>query len=126
MSSNRTFGLVFAVMFGAVALFPLTDNGPPRLWALGALVLLSVVTLLKPHWLTPFNRIWFHFGQFLHRTMSPVVLAVIFFVVITPTGLFVRFLGKDPLYLRFDAHASSYWIHRDPPGPDPGTMTRQF
>ena len=126
MSSNRTFGFVFTLAFGAVALFPLTGGEPPRLWALAAMVLTLAVALIKPDWLTPFNRAWFHVGQFLHRVTSPVAMAAIYFAVVTPTGLLMRMLGKDPLRLRRDPQASSYWILREPPGPDPETMPNQF
>ncbi len=126
MSSNRTFGFVFTIVFGAIALFPLAGGGPPRLWALAAMGLVLAVALIRPDWLTPFNRAWFHVGRLLHRVTSPVVMAAIYFAVITPTGWFMRTSGKDPLRLRRDPHASSYWIRREPSGPDPETMTNQF
>lgn len=126
MSSNRAFGFVFSAVFGAIALFPLIGGEPPRPWALAATALVLAVTLIRADWLTPFNRAWFHFGRLLHRLFSPVVLVAIYFAVITPTGLLMRALRKDPLRLRRDPRAASYWIRRDPPGPDPETMTNQF
>ncbi len=126
MNSNRAFGFVFVIAFGAIALFPLTGGEPPRFWALAAMALVLAAALITPDWLTPFNRAWLHVGQFLHRITSPLVIAVIYFAVVTPTGLVMRALGRDPLRLRRDPHAPSYWIRRDPPGPDPETMTNQF
>ncbi len=126
MSSNRTFGFVFVIVFGVIALIPLIGGGPPRLWALAATALVLATTLFKPDWLTPFNRAWLHVGKFLHRVTSLLVIAVIYFAVVTPTGVVMRAFGKDPLRLQRDPEASSYWIPRDPPGPDPETMTNQF
>jgi hypothetical protein len=84
------------------------------------------VALLWPAVLAPLNRIWTRFGLLLHRIVSPVVLGVMFFGVVTPMGLVMRALGKDPLRLRFDPAARTYWIERRPPGPAPDTLNNQF
>jgi hypothetical protein len=85
-----------------------------------------MVAWLSPAALAPLNRVWTRFGLLLHRIVSPVVLGVMFFVVVTPMGLIMRALGKDPLRLRFDRDARSYWIDRRPPGPAPDTLNNQF
>jgi len=72
------------------------------------------------------NKLWFHFGLLLHKIVSPLVMGLLFFVTVTPIGLLMRTLGKTPLKLEFDKDADSYWILRDPPGPAPDTMKRQF
>ena len=126
IGSNRAFGIVFAVVFAAIGLWPLPGGGPPRGWALIAAAALLAVALVRAAWLTPFNRVWFRFGLLLQRVVHPVVLAVIYFGVVTPTGLVLRALGKDPLRRRREPDAATYWIRRDPPGPERESMTRQF
>ena len=124
--SDRGFGIVFAVVSAAFGLFPLLGGEPPRGWLLALAGVLLAVAFLGPKWLAPFNRVWFELGRLLHRIVSPVVMAVIYFAVVTPTGLVMRALGKDPLRLESDPEAESYWIHRDPPGPERESMTNQF
>ena len=124
--SDRGFGILFTVVLAAFGLFPLLGGGPPHGWLLALAAALLAVALLRARWLAPFNRVWFRFGLLLHRIVSPVVMAVIYFAVVTPTGLVMRALGKDPLRLGRDPEAESYWIHRDPPGPGRESMTDQF
>ena len=124
--SDRGFGIVFSAVFAAVGLFPLLGGGPPRGWSLAVAGTFLAVAFLKAHWLAPLNRGWTRFGLLLHRIVNPLVMAVIYFGVVTPTGLVMRALGKDPLSLRYDPDAESYWIHRDPPGPERESMTKQF
>ena len=124
--SDRGFGIFFAVVFAAFGLYPLLGGGPPRGWLLALAAALLAVALLRARWLAPANRVWFRLGLLLHRIASPVVMAVIYFAVVTPTGLIMRALGKDPLHLARDPEAESYWIRRDPPGPERGSMTNQF
>ncbi len=124
--SERSLGLVFAGVFAIVGLFPLWGGGAVRLWALIAAALLVALALVAPALLGPLNRVWFRFGQLLHRIVSPVIIGLLFFSTVTPTGLLMRLAGKDPLRLRFDPTAASYWIARQPPGPDAKTMRQQF
>jgi hypothetical protein len=125
-SSDRGFGLVFAVFFGAVGLLPLLQGNAPRLWAVVAAGVTLVVAMLAPALLRPFNRLWTRFGTLLHSVVSPVALAVVFFGVVTPTGLLMRLFGKDLLGLRFDRNAASYWVKRTPPGPTADSLRQQF
>ena len=124
--SDRGFGLLFAVVLAGFGLFPLLGGGSPRGQLLAFAGALLAVALFRARWLAPFNRVWFKLGLLLHRIASPVVMAVIYFAVVTPTGLIMRALGKDPLRLDYDPEAESYWIHRDPPGPERESMTNQF
>jgi large-conductance mechanosensitive channel len=117
--SNRSFGVVFAVVF---ALLGLTVHS--GLLAVGAAF--AAMALLAPAWLAPLNGVWFRFGMLLHHVVNPVVMGFLFFVVILPIALLMRAFGKDPLRLKRDAQASSYWIAREPPGPAPGSMRKQF
>lgn len=125
-SSDRAFGLVFAAVFLIIATYPLLFGGQIRVWSLGAGAAFAVVAFVWPGALAPLNRLWTRFGLLLHRIVSPVVLGIMFFAVITPMGLVMRLLGKDPLRLRFDTRAHSYWIERRPPGPKPDSFPDQF
>jgi hypothetical protein len=125
-SSDRTFGLVFVVVFLAVGLLPLLVHGGVRVWSLVVAGTLLLIALTAPAVLAPLNRLWMRFGALLHRIVSPLVLGVMFFGVITPMGLVMRARGKDPLRLRADAGASSYWVRRTPPGPARDSFKRQF
>lgn len=124
--SDRSFGLVFAVVFAVIGLLPLVFGGGVRLWALLFGATFLVVALLIPSVLGPLNRWWLRFGLLLHRIVSPLVLGIMFFLVITPMGLLMRTFGKDLLRLRFERSLPSYWIDRTPPGPAPESMTEQF
>ena len=124
--SERSLGVVFAGVFAIIGLFPLWDGDSVRLWALivsGAFLALS---LLAPTLLKPFNQLWFRLGQILHKVVNPVIMALLFYLTVVPTGLIMRLAGKDPLRRRFDPEAKTYWIERNPPGPDPDTMRNQF
>ena len=126
-SSERSFGLVFAVVFALVAVWPLLFHREPvRVWALLLCALFLLAAVIWPRVLAPLNRLWFRFGLLLHRIVSPVAMGVIFFGVIMPMGLVMRALGKRPLHLQFDPGAKSYWIPRDPPGPEAKSMSDPF
>jgi predicted membrane metal-binding protein len=124
--SDRSFGLVFAGFFTLVGLWPLFNGLDPRWWAFGVAVGFAAIATVAPGVLAPLNRLWHQFGLLLNRIVSPVALGLAFFLAVTPTGLIMRLLGKDMLQLKFDREAKSYWIKREPPGPDPDGMPRQF
>ena len=125
-SSDRNFGLTFAAVGAIVALWPLLGGEPPRWWLIGTAVALVAVSLFAASILSPFNRLWLRFGLLLHRIVNPVVLGVVFYGVLTPLAFVLRAAGKDSLRLKVDRAAASYWIARDPPGPTPKSMNRQF
>ena len=125
-SSNRAFGLVFTAVFLILALFPLIGGKPPVWWLGLAGLAFLIAALLIPRILTPLNIAWQKFGEALHIIVNPLVMGILFYVTVTPTALIMRALGKVPLQLEFDARADSYWIERDPPGPEPKSMNRQF
>jgi Saxitoxin biosynthesis operon protein SxtJ len=126
VGSNRTFGLVFAAVFGIIALWPLTAGAMPRLWASALALGFLAVALIAPRLLSPLNRAWFYVGLALHRVVNPVVMAIIYYGTVVPVGLILRARGKDLLRLKQDPDAKSYWIAREPPGPPRGSMTKQF
>jgi hypothetical protein len=125
-SSNRTFGLVFAVFFVLVALLPMLRGHAARRWALPFSALFLLIALAAPRILAPFNRAWTALGTLLHAVVNPLVLGVLFYFVFTPFGWVLRRMGKDFLRLRPAPGAASYWIPRQPPGPPPESMSRQF
>ncbi|HEX7967024.1 MAG TPA: SxtJ family membrane protein [Stellaceae bacterium] len=125
-SSDRSFGFVFCAVSLVVALLPLVRGGEPRLWALAAAAAFFAVALIRPALLAPLNRLWFHFGLLFGRVTNPLIMGLVFFLVITPMAVIMRLRGKDPLRLRLDHEAKSYWIERTPPGPAPASMTNQF
>ncbi len=126
-SSDRSFGLVMAGFFAVVALWPvLHPPHIPRWWALGVATAFALVGLAWPERLAVLNRLWTRLGLLLSRVVTPIVLGLVFYVTVTPIGLAMRMLGKDPLRLRPSPDAKSYWIVREPPGPSAPSMTRQF
>jgi hypothetical protein len=125
-SSNRAFGWVFVIVFLIVALGPLVFGGALRWWSLIVSGVVAVITVAAPALLTIPNRLWLRFGLLLHRVISPIALAIMFYIVVTPMGLLMRAFAKDALRLRRDAAAESYWIKREPPGPQPDSMPHQF
>ena len=125
-SSNRFFGIVFAVVFAIIGLFPLIDGSSVRWWSLIVAGVFLALAFAAPKLLSPLNRLWMRFGLLLHRIVNPLVMALLFFLVVTPIALLMRLFGKRPLHLETEPDAQSYWIPRDPPGPEPETMKQQF
>ncbi len=125
-SSDRAFGWVFAAFFTLIALWPLWRGETPRWWAAGLAAVFALIVLLRPGVLAPLNRQWTRLGVLLGKVVSPVALGLLFYGVIAPLGIVMRLAGKDPLRLKFDRAAASYWISREPPGPKPDSMSNQF
>lgn len=126
MGSERSFGLVFAAVLAIIALWPLKSGGDVRLWAAGAAAAFLVLALVLPRVLRPLNVVWFKFGMLLHHVVTPVVMGLLFFLTVTPVGVLMRATGKDPMRLKRDAGATSYWIVRTPTGPSAESMKNQF
>ena len=127
-SSDRSFGLVMAACFGIVGLFPLLHApvSAIRWWALAIAAAFLALALLRTAPLRPLNRWWLKLGLLLSKVVSPIVLMLLFYATVTPIGLLMRAAGKDPMRLRRDSGAASYWIPREPPGPAPESMNSQF
>ena len=109
IGSNRSFGIVFFVVFLIIAIYPLLNDGSVRLWSLIISIIFLILGLLNSKILSPFNKIWFKFGLLLGKIVSPVVMGFIFFIIVTPIGLLMRILGKDLLNLKFSDKEYSYW-----------------
>src|SRR5210317_313911 len=112
ISSNRSFGIVFFVVFLLIAIYPLTDGDEIRIWSLIISSIFLILGALNSKILTPFNKLWFKLGIFLGKIVSPLVMGVIFFFVVTPTSIIMRILGKDPLNLKYNSN-KSYWIEKN-------------
>tara|TARA_Y100000389_G_scaffold69729_1_gene66420 strand:+ start:370 stop:753 length:384 start_codon:yes stop_codon:yes gene_type:complete len=113
-SSNRSFGVVFFIFFLIISLYPLLDNNVIRYWSLILSFIFLILGLINSKLLSPLNKLWFKFGIFLGKIISPFVMGVIFFIIVTPIGLFMRILKKDLLKLKFN-NKNSYWIEKSGP-----------
>ena len=124
--TDRAFGLIFSGVFAVIAVVPLLSGRSVRAWSLAVAAAFLIVALAKPSLLRPIHKAWLRLGGVLQKITNPLVMALLFYGVVTPTALIMRLFGQDPLRLRFDPQAKSYWIERRPPGPDPQTMRHQF
>ena len=114
IGSNRGFGIVFFVVFLLIAIYPLLKGSDLRIWSLIISFIFLVLGLIKSNLLTPLNKLWFKFGLFLGKIISPLIMGFIFFVVVTPIGIIMRLLGKDLLNLKYNKK-KSYWIEKTGP-----------
>ena len=112
LSSNRSFGIVFFIVFVLIAIYPLINQGEVRIWSLIISSLFLLLGLLNSKILTPLNKLWFRFGLFLGKIISPIIMGVIFFLVVTPIGLLMRLFGKDVINLKLNKKKNSYWIEK--------------
>ena len=124
--SPRSFGLIVGSVLLLLSGLPLFDGRMPWLWLSGIGAALITIALAAPALLQPLNRAWTGLGRLMQRVFDPVVLGFLFFFVITPIALIMRAAGKDPLLMKRDRAAASYWIERTPPGPTPESMKDQF
>ena len=123
ISSNRSFGLVFFVVFLIISLWPLISGDLIRIWSAIISLVFLILGLMNSKFLTPLNRLWFKFGMILGAIVAPFIMGVIFFLTVTPIGLVMKIMGKDLLNKKYDKKKKTYWIKRDVPI---GTMKRQF
>ena len=112
IGSNRSFGIVFCLVFLLIAIYPFVNGGELKLWSLIISISFLVLGLLNSKVLNPLNKLWFKFGIFLGKIISPLIMGIIFFLVVTPIGVLMRLLNKDLLNLKFNNN-SSYWIEKN-------------
>ena len=122
ISSNRSFGLVFFIVFLLISIWPLFGEQSLRIWSLVVSLIFLFLGLLNSKLLSQLNLIWTKFGNFLAKIIAPIIMGVIYFLVLTPIGLLMRLGGKDLLMIKF-SKGKSYWIKRKD---NIGTMKRQF
>jgi hypothetical protein len=125
-SSNRSFGLVMSAFFLLVGLAPLISGREFRLWALLLAGAFAVLALFFAKVLKPLNTLWFKLGLLLHKIVSPLVLGIMFYVILTPIALILRIFSVDLLKLKLDSELATYWNERTPPGPAPDSMDNPF
>ena len=114
ISSNRSFGIVFFIVFLLIALYPLIYSGELRVWSAIISLIFLILGLLNSKILTPLNKLWFKFGIFLSKIISPFIMGIIFFLVVTPIGLIMKFMRKDLLNLKYNKE-KTYWIEKKGP-----------
>ena len=114
ISSNRNFGIVFFIFFLVVAIYPLINSNEIQIWSLILSLLFLILGLINSKILTPLNKLWFKFGIFLGKIISPIIMGIIFFFVVTPIGFIMRLLSKDILNLKYN-NENSYWIKKTGP-----------
>ena len=111
ISSNKSFGIVFFIFFLIIALWPLINDENIRLWSLIVSIIFLILGIINSKILTPLNNLWFKFGLFLGKIVSPIVMGIIFFFIVTPTGIIMRIIGKDILNLKKN-NLNTYWIEK--------------
>ena len=122
MASNKNFGIVFFIFFLICSLYPLLNNESINLWLLSISIIFLILGLLNSKILKPLNILWFKFGILLGRIVSPLIMIIIFFLIVTPIGILMRLLAKDLLFLKYN-DKETYWIEKS--GPE-SKMKNQF
>jgi hypothetical protein len=122
VSSNKSFGIVFSIFFLLISIYPLLNNDPIYYWSLFVSFIFLVLGLMNSKILSPLNLLWFKFGILIGKIVSPVVMGIIFFLVVTPISIILKIFGKDVLNLKFNNN-KTYWIVKDGPK---SNMKKQF
>ena len=122
VSSNKSFGIVFSIFFLLISVYPLLNNDPIYYWSLFVSFIFLVLGLMNSKILSPLNLLWFKFGLLLGKIVSPFVMGIIFFVVVTPISILLKIFGKDVLNLKFNNN-KTYWIEKNGPK---SNMKKQF
>ena len=122
-SSNKSFGILFFVVFLGLGIWPLTNDNNPNIYLIIISIIFLILGLLNSKLLSPLNSFWIKFGELLGKIIAPVVMAIIYFLILTPISLMVRLFGKDLLGLKFSKQLKTYWIKRKK---DLGSMDKQF
>ena len=122
-SSNKSFGILFFIVFLVLGLWPITNNYNPNIYLIFISIIFLILGLLDSKLLSPLNSFWIKFGEFLGKIIAPIVMAIIYFIILTPISLIVRLFGKDLLGLKFTNQTKTYWIKRKK---DLNSMNKQF
>ena len=122
-SSNKSFGILFFLVFLGLGLWPLTNDNSPNIYLIIISIIFLILGLLNSKLLSPLNSFWIKFGELLGKIIAPVVMVIIYFLILTPISLMVRLFGKDLLGLKFSKQLKTYWIKRKK---DLGSMDKQF
>ena len=122
LGSNRSFGIVFCIVFLIIAFYPIINGETARIWSIIVSLIFLLLGLINSKLLTPLNKVWFKFGLFVGKIISPIIMGIIFFLVVTPIGILMRILNKDLINLKFNNN-KSYWIEKTDPK---SKMNNQF
>ena len=112
LPSNRNFGIVFSIVFLIIAIWPILNQNEIRIWSIIISLIFLILGLINSKFLSPLNKAWFKFGLILGSVIAPVVMGIVFFLVVTPTGLIMKALGKDLLGLKRNKN-NTYWLEKD-------------
>ena len=123
INSNRSFGIVFFFVFLIISLWPLINENPLRVWSIYVAIIFLILGLINSNLLKPLNTLWFKFGKLLGSIVAPIIMGIVFFIIVTPTGFIMRIFGKDLLNIKYNSKSKSYWINREK---SKGTMKQQF
>ncbi len=126
LPSERSFGITFCVVFAIFALISVWRGGTWWPWLGGIAAVFGVAGLIAPALLRPLNKLWFKFGLLLHKVMTPLIMGILFYLLITPVGLLMRLSGKDPMRMKGGDDAETYWIDREPIPAGGDHMKNQF
>lgn len=126
MPSERKFGFTIAVVLALLSALPVIAGKSPYYWLLVPAIVLALFALAAPHLLSPLNRAWYRFGLLLHKIVNPLILGMLFFTVVTPVALLMKAAGKRLLQRYYEPDSKTYWISRNPPGPDVQSIRNQF
>jgi len=122
-SSNKSFGILFFIVFLGLGLWPIINDNNPNVYLILFSIIFLILGLLNAKILSPLNSIWIKFGEILGKIIAPIIMAIIYFIILTPISLIVRLFGKDLLGLKFTKQIKTYWIKRKK---DIGSMKKQF
>ena len=123
INSNRSFGIVFFFVFLIISLWPVANDNALRIWSIFLAITFLILGLMNSKLLTPLNILWYKFGMFLGSIVAPIIMGFVFYLVVTPTGFFMKIRNKDLLNMKFDNKKKSYWINRSK---NKTTMKQQF
>ena len=121
--NNRSFGILFFIVFLLIGLYPILNEGKPNIYFLFLSLPFLILGLLNSKFLTPLNKAWLKLGEILGMIIAPIIMAIVYFVILTPISLLVRILGKDLLSIKFNKKLETYWINRKK---NLGSMKKQF
>ena len=122
LGSNRSFGIVFFIVFLIIAFYPIINGETARIWSIIISLIFLLLGLINSKLLTPLNKVWFKFGLFIGKIISPLIMGIIFFLVVTPISILLKIFGKDVLNLKFNNN-KTYWIEKNGPK---SNMKKQF
>lgn len=112
-NTNRSFGILFFIVFSIISIWPVLSGGELRLWSFILAIIFLIMGITKSRFLTPFNRAWIKFGELLGVIISPLIMGLVYFLVVLPIGILMRVLGKDLLSLKFNKNIETYWNKKE-------------